>query len=96
MNLDKKKIVVVGGAGLIGSHTVDQLLHENVKEIIVYDNMTRGSEDNLIEAFKDNRVKIYDVGGDILRTGCLAQPHSNAFCRLIAVEAALRLDPELA
>ena len=71
MNLDNKKIVVVGGAGLIGSHTVDKLLNENVKEIIIYDNMTRGSEDNLREALQDNRVKIYDVGGDILQTDIL-------------------------
>ena len=34
MLLDNKNIVVIGGAGLIGSHTVDQLLHENVKEIL--------------------------------------------------------------
>ena len=38
MDLKGKKFVVVGGAGLIGSHTVDELLKEEVKEIIVYDN----------------------------------------------------------
>ena len=37
MLLDNKNIVVIGGAGLIGSHTVDQLLNENVKEILIYD-----------------------------------------------------------
>ena len=36
MELKGKKFVVVGGAGLIGSHTIDQLLEEDVKEIIVY------------------------------------------------------------
>ena len=50
MKLNDKKIVVIGGAGLIGSHTIDKLLNENVKEIIVYDNMTRGSLDNLSES----------------------------------------------
>ena len=34
MDLKGKKIVVVGGAGLIGSHTVDELLKEDVKERI--------------------------------------------------------------
>ena len=71
MKLDGKKIVVVGGAGLIGSHTVDKLLKEDVKEIVVYDNMTRGSVVNLKEALKDKRVTIYNVGGDILQTDIL-------------------------
>ena len=39
MNLQGKKIVVIGGAGLIGSHTVDELVHEDVKEILIYDNL---------------------------------------------------------
>ena len=71
MKLDNKKIVVVGGAGLIGSHTIDKLLEENVKEILVYDNMTRGSFDNLSKALKDPRVKINEAGGDILHTDIL-------------------------
>ena len=71
MDIRGKRFVVVGGAGLIGSHTVDQLLQEDVKEIIIYDNMVRGSEDNLNEALKDSRVKIFNVGGDILQTDIL-------------------------
>ena len=71
MRIDNKKIIVIGGAGLIGSHTVDKLVKENVKEIIVYDNMTRGTDENLKEALNDKRVKIYDVGGDILQTDIL-------------------------
>ena len=71
MNLQGKKIVVIGGAGLIGSHTVDELVREDVKEILIYDNMTRGSKCNLNNALKDKRVKIYDVGGDILQNDIL-------------------------
>ena len=71
MDIQDKKLVVIGGAGLIGSHTVDRLAREDVKEIVVYDNMTRGSEENLQDALKDPRVKIYDVGGDILQTDIL-------------------------
>jgi len=72
MELQGKKIVVIGGAGLIGSHTTDLLTKEDVKEIVVYDNFVRGSEENLAQALKDPRVKIYDVGGDILQTDILA------------------------
>jgi len=71
VDIQDKKLVVIGGAGLIGSHTVDRLAREDVKEIVVYDNMTRGSEENLQDALKDPRVKIYDVGGDILQTDIL-------------------------
>jgi UDP-glucose 4-epimerase len=71
MDLRGKKLVVVGGAGLIGSHTVDLLSREDVKEIVIYDNMVRGSRENLQDALKDPRVKIHDVGGDILQTDIL-------------------------
>jgi len=78
MNLQGKKLVLVGGAGLIGSHTADELLKEDVKEIIIYDNFVRGSVENLDSALKDPRVKIYDVGGDIMQTDILASAFENA------------------
>ena len=68
MDLKGSKLVLVGGAGLIGSHTVDRLLKEDVGEIIVYDNLVRGRAENLVDALKDPRVRIYDIGGDILQT----------------------------
>ena len=71
MDLKGKKLVVIGGAGLIGSHTVDHLIKEDIKEVVIYDNMVRGSRENLNEALKDPRVKIYDVGGEILQTDIL-------------------------
>ena len=78
MDLKGKKFVVVGGAGLIGSHTVDHLIKEDVKEIIIYDNMLRGSLENLHDALQDPRVKIYDVGGDIMQTDILQSAFDGA------------------
>ena len=49
MDIKGKKFVLLGGAGLIGSHTLDLLIKEDVKEIIVYDNMTRGTISNIQE-----------------------------------------------
>ena len=78
MNLNGKKMVVVGGAGLIGSHTVDSLLKEDVKEVFIYDNFLRGSRENLIDALNDPRVKIYDVGGDVMQTDILQSAFDGA------------------
>jgi UDP-glucose 4-epimerase len=71
MDVTGKKLVVIGGAGLIGSHTVDQLTKTDAKEIVVYDNFVRGREENLRQALADPRVKIYDIGGDITQPDIL-------------------------
>ncbi len=71
MVLKGKKIVVIGGAGLIGSHTVDHLIKDDVREVLIYDNFVRGRAENLHNALKDPRVRIYDVGGDVMQTDIL-------------------------
>lgn len=71
MDLRGKKLVVIGGAGLIGSHTVDALLQEDIGELVVYDNFVRGSAENLAGALTDPRVSIYEAGGDICQTDVL-------------------------
>jgi UDP-glucose 4-epimerase len=72
VDITGKKLVVIGGAGLIGSHTVDQLLQEDVREIVIYDNFCRGTRDNLTAALKDPRVKVFEIGGDICQSDILA------------------------
>jgi UDP-glucose 4-epimerase len=71
MNLKDKKLLLIGGAGLIGSHTVDDLLKEDVAEIRIFDNFTRGREENLSEALKDERVNIFPLGGELLHRDIL-------------------------
>ena len=71
MDIRGSRVMVVGGAGFIGSHVVDELTKEDVKEIIVYDNFCRGTIDNLRSALKDPRVRIYEVGGDVCQTDIL-------------------------
>lgn len=64
MKIEGSKILVTGGAGLIGSTTIDQLLaNEKPAEIVILDNMSRGSTRNLENALKDERVKL--IQGDI-------------------------------
>ena len=71
VDLAGKRLLVIGGAGLIGSHTVDELLLEDVQEVRVFDNFTRGSEANLQTALRDPRVVVFDAGGDITQTDIL-------------------------
>lgn len=71
MDIRGKRFLVIGGAGLIGSHTVDALLNEDVAQIIIYDNFSRGSFENLTHALKDPRVKIFPSGGDLLHRDIL-------------------------
>ncbi len=65
-----EKIVVTGGAGLIGSWVVDYLLKEfkdRVGRIVVFDNFSRGTWANLEEALKSKKVKV--IEGDIRDAG---------------------------
>jgi len=61
-----KNILVTGGAGFIGSHTVDFLLEKN-KNVIVYDNFSTGKLTNLNVFHPNLRV----VQGDILNFSLL-------------------------
>src|SRR5207248_477445 len=71
MDIRGKKFVVIGGAGLIGSHAVDLLTRQDVGQIVIYDNFMRGTPENIADALTDPRVKVYDVGGDICQSDIL-------------------------
>lgn len=64
-DLQNSKILVIGGAGFIGSFVVSELLKEDVAEVVVYDNFARGKKEYLIEQLKDPRCSIFPIGGDI-------------------------------
>jgi UDP-glucose 4-epimerase len=59
------KVMVVGGAGFIGSHVVGELLKTDVGQVVVYDNLTRGKKSYLDPYFKDPRCSLYQNGGDV-------------------------------
>src|SRR5579859_193317 len=62
-----KHVLVTGGAGFIGSHLVDLLLSEGVKELTIIDNFFLGNTANLAEASQhrpDLQVLHVDVSDD--------------------------------
>jgi UDP-glucose 4-epimerase len=73
VDLKGKRLLVIGGAGLVGSHVVDQLIETEAAEIVIYDNFFRGVRDNLSAALKDPRVSVYPHGGDILHSDILGR-----------------------
>jgi UDP-glucose 4-epimerase len=65
MKLENAKILVIGGAGFIGSFVVTELLKHPVKEVVIYDNFTRGKKEYLTQQLKDKRCSLFPFGGDI-------------------------------
>jgi UDP-glucose 4-epimerase len=63
LNLRNTRVLVTGGAGLIGSHIVDRLVAESAAEVVVLDNFVRGRRQNLASAIARGHVTI--VEGDI-------------------------------
>lgn len=65
MELKKSKVLVIGGAGFIGSFVIRELLKYDVSEVIIYDNFARGKIENIEDCLKDQRCHLYENGGDI-------------------------------
>lgn len=63
LTLAGARVLITGGAGLIGSHIADRLVREEVAEIVVLDNFVRGRRENLADASERGRLTV--VEGDI-------------------------------
>jgi UDP-glucose 4-epimerase len=65
MKLENSKVLVIGGAGFIGSFVVRELLQHKVREVVIYDNFARGKYENIADCLKDPRCHLNENGGDI-------------------------------
>jgi UDP-glucose 4-epimerase len=65
MQLNGARILVIGGAGFIGSHVVGELLANGVAEVVVFDNFARGKHSHLLPFANDRRCRVFADGGDI-------------------------------
>jgi len=69
--MKNKRILITGGAGLVGSHIADQLVKLEAQEIFIIDNFTRGRRENLKWSEANKPIKI--VEGDIRDRKLLAE-----------------------
>ncbi len=60
-----KNILIIGGAGFIGSHLIEILLKKTSSRIIIFDNFVRGTKKNIEKSLLNKRVKLYEKGSDI-------------------------------
>ena len=70
-SLEKARVLVTGGAGMIGSHLVDLLQGAGAREVVVLDDLSRGRMDNLAAATERGGLTI--VRGDIRDRALLAR-----------------------
>lgn len=82
-----KRILITGGAGLIGSHITDLLIEEQPREIIILDNFVRGRRENLAAAMRKHPLTI--VEGDIRDRALLGKVMSGV--DVVFHQAAIRI-----
>jgi len=97
LTLRNARVLVTGGAGLIGSHIVDRLVAEPAAEIVVLDNFVRGKREHLASAEARGRVTVVD--GDIRDRALVADVMDGI--DVVFHQAAIRItqcaeEPELA
>lgn len=57
-----KTLLIAGGAGFLGSHFVKKLLSlKDVKKVVVLDNFSSGSLNNIAEVINDPRLKVIET-----------------------------------
>jgi UDP-glucose 4-epimerase len=92
-----KRILITGGAGLIGSHIADVLVLEEPREIVILDSFVRGRRENLAQAAATWPLTI--VEGDIRDRATVADVMEGI--DIVFHQAAIRItqcaeDPRLA
>jgi UDP-glucose 4-epimerase len=88
-SLDGATVLVVGGAGLIGSHIVDRLIDERAREIRVLDNLVRGRWENLAQARARARGRLALLEGDVRDRAAVGR--AVAGCDCVFHQAAIRI-----
>ena len=91
-----RRVLITGGAGVVGSHIADQVLGAGAAEVVVLDDFSRGRRGNLADAAAHGRLRI--VEGDVRDRELVAEVMRGV--DVVFHEAAIRLtrcveDPRL-
>jgi UDP-glucose 4-epimerase len=87
MELQDRRVLITGGAGLIGSHIADQLLSKGVAEIVILDNFVRGRQRNIESVLASGKVQV--IRGDIRDVKVVAEAMQGI--DLVFHQAAIRI-----
>lgn len=87
MKLEGERVIVTGGCGFIGSHVVDELVRAG-NTVLVIDNLTTGSLDNLGQHLDGGQVEV--VEADIRDADAMADLVSDAAVVLHMAVACVR------
>src|SRR3989304_6412002 len=90
-----QSILVTGGAGFIGSHIINQLVHER-REVLVLDNLSSGKIENLAPQMKEDLVELIkgDVRADSLVASLSSKVEAIVHSAAVADHGACVRDPE--
>lgn len=64
MQIEGKRFLITGGASLVGSHLARQLLDAGAAEVVLFDNLSLGSEAVIKSFAQEERIRM--VRGDVL------------------------------
>ncbi len=87
VSLEGANVLVTGGAGLIGSHIVDQLIGRGAGEIRVLDNLVRGRRENLAGALARRSIRFLE--GDVRDADAVRRAVEG--CDYVFHQAAIRI-----
>lgn len=95
--MNYRRALITGGAGLVGSHIADLLVCQGLDEIVIFDDFSRGRQENLNNALATGNVRI--IEGDIRDRAAVREAMDRV--EVVFHQAAIRItqcaeDPRLA
>jgi UDP-glucose 4-epimerase len=87
MRITNARVLITGGAGLIGSHIADLLIREGAGDIVILDNLSRGRRENLAWALQHGAVTL--IEGDVRDRATLR--HAMRGIDIVFHQAAIRI-----